>query len=132
MSYFKDVKKFQEEVLKVKHPKRAEFLTNEHMTQRINFIGEELNELVGAALEYDMTKIADALADIVYVTLGTAALMGLPFEDIWKAVQKANMSKLPGVTKRGMAIDAIKPNGWVGPELEIENAINNGGNNGML
>jgi hypothetical protein len=40
-------------------------------------------------------------------------------------VQKANMAKVPGVTKRGMPNDAMKPEGWVGPEAEIRKAIVN-------
>src|SRR5262252_8227320 len=42
----------------------------------------------------DVTGAADALADLVYVALGTAHMMGLPFNEIWEAVQKANMEKV--------------------------------------
>ena len=84
---------------------------------------EELNEFVGCASVGNMVGMADALADLIYVALGTAYLMGLPFDDIWAVVQKANMAKIPGITKRGMPNDAMKPEGWVGPEAEILMAI---------
>jgi predicted HAD superfamily Cof-like phosphohydrolase len=45
--------------------------------------------------------------------------MGIPVQDCWNLVQKANMAKVSGVTKRGNAIDAIKPDGWIGPEQGI-------------
>lgn len=49
--------------------------------------------------------------------------MGLPFAQIWEAVQAANMRKVAGPTKRGNKIDAMKPEGWVGPEAAIARAI---------
>jgi len=67
--------------------------------------------------------VADALADVIYVALGTAYRMGLPFDEIWGAVQAANMRKVRGLTKRGNKVDAMKPAGWVGPEAEIARAI---------
>ena len=39
--------------------------------------------------------------------------------DTCMGVHAANMAKRPGMTKRGIANDAIKPDGWVGPEMAI-------------
>jgi predicted HAD superfamily Cof-like phosphohydrolase len=91
--------------------------------ERFRFMQEELDEFIEEAYQGNIVGVADALADIVYVALGTAYIMNLPFEDIWKAVQNANMRKERGVTKRGNKFDAIKPAGWVGPEPEIARAI---------
>jgi predicted HAD superfamily Cof-like phosphohydrolase len=67
--------------------------------------------------------VADGLADIIYVAIGTLYIMGLPGPAIWEAVQKANMSKVRGITKRGNAFDAVKPEGWTAPEADIAKAI---------
>lgn len=91
--------------------------------QRYDFMQEELYEYEDAARLGDIVGIADALADLIYVALGTAYQMGLPFEAIWDAVHEANMQKVPGKTKRKIGNDAMKPLGWVGPEAKIFRAI---------
>lgn len=74
--------------------------------------------LVGAP---DLHKAADAIADIVYVALGTAHLMGLPFEAVWDAVQRANMAKERASSAadprstRAHSLDVVKPAGWSPP-----------------
>jgi len=121
-SMFDDVGVFHTQVLNqlLRYP---QLLSHEQMVARRLFMQEELNEFVECASVDDIVGMADALADLIYVALGTAYLMGLPFHIIWAAVQKANMTKVPGMTKRSMANDAIKPDGWVGPEAEIREAI---------
>jgi len=99
-------------------------VSEEYCLERARFIHEELTEFVEATNSGDIVGAADALADIVYVALGTAYKMGLPFDEIWQAVQSANMHKVRGMTKRGNKIDAVKPEGWVGPEAAIARAIN--------
>jgi len=88
-------------------------------SQRVAFMEEELDELQEAHRDHDLVKIADALADLVYVAVGTAHMMGIPFDEVFRVVHAANMQKLRGMTKRGMVYDAVKPEGWVGPEAEI-------------
>lgn len=80
---------------------------------------EELQEFTAAAMTGDMVEAADGLADLVYVTLGTAWMMGLPFEKIFDHVHNCNMKKRRGVGSRGNAIDAIKPDGWQPPNQGI-------------
>lgn len=64
----------------------------------------------------------DALADLVYVALGTAHMMGLPFDDAWAEVQRANMTKERANgesdprSKRGSSLDVVKPEGWKAPD----------------
>ena len=120
MSYFKDVQKFHKEVLLDPEWDEANLLG-----KRVDFMHEELNEFILAAGNNDVVGMADALADLVYVALGTADILDLPFDDIWVAVQGANMRKVPGPTKRGNKVDARKPEGWVGPEATIAMLIKN-------
>ena len=63
----------------------------------------------------DLALQADALVDLVYVALGTGVMMGLPWQQLWDDVHRANMGKVRGVGKRGHAVDLVKPEGWVGP-----------------
>ena len=68
----------------------------------------------------EMDEMADALIDLVYVAMGTAVMMGLPWQQLWDDVQRANMSKVRGTTHRGHTVDVSKPPGWVGPKtMEI-------------
>ncbi|UIS73819.1 nucleoside triphosphate pyrophosphohydrolase [Pseudoxanthomonas phage PW916] len=114
-------------------------LTKGKLRERIEFMQEELNEFVeGCGLvtmensdspgipvlsyeddgEQDLAKQADALVDLVYVALGTAVMLGLPWDWLWNDVQRANMAKVRGMTKRGHAVDVTKPPGWQGPQTQ--------------
>jgi predicted HAD superfamily Cof-like phosphohydrolase len=81
---------------------------------------EELSEFIQAD---NLVDKADALVDLIYVALGTAYGLGLPFNPIWEAVHEANMQKVSGQTKRGNKVDAMKPPGWTGPEIRIKAII---------
>jgi predicted HAD superfamily Cof-like phosphohydrolase len=108
-------------------------LTQRKLKERIEFLNEEFNEFCNASGVYyepgigfqvdtdenqDINEQADALIDLVYVAMGTAVMMGLPWQELWDDVQRANMSKVRGTTKRGHAVDVTKPEGWVGPKPE--------------
>jgi predicted HAD superfamily Cof-like phosphohydrolase len=121
----KDVADFHELILNSHAEVTPSMISLEYCIERAAFLHEELDEFCVASGEGDMVGVADALADIVYVALGTAYKMGLPFDEIWRAVQIANMQKQRGITKRGNAVDAVKPAGWQGPEAAIARAINN-------
>jgi predicted HAD superfamily Cof-like phosphohydrolase len=72
----------------------------------------------------DLAKAVDALCDSNYVNLGTAHMMGLPFDDAWAEVQRANMAKERATgaddarSVRGHALDVVKPAGWAPPNHE--------------
>jgi len=86
---------------------------------RFRFMHEELAEFHLAHSKGDMEGAADALIDLAYVIHGTAHMMGLPWPALWEEVQRANMSKVratsPDQSKRGSALDVIKPEGWEPP-----------------
>ena len=120
---FKDVATFHEMILQDFAASSPGLISEQYCEERVSFLLEEVEEFMTATRLGDIVKVADALADIVYVALGTAYKMGLPFDEIWNAVQAANMRKVRGMTARGNAVDAMKPAGWVGPEAEIARAI---------
>ncbi len=93
-------------------------LTYRKLRERIECLQEELGELEQAVLTKDFAKQADALVDLVVFALGTAVMMGLPWEELWNDVHRANMAKERGVGHRGHAADLVKPPGWVGPQTD--------------
>lgn len=122
-SPFKQVQEFHSKVLGAGTPSTPKLLSMEDTMGRLEFIQEEYHELLCACMDDDIVAVADALADLLYVTYGMAAMMGLPFEEIWEIVHAANMRKVSGVTKRGLAYDAVKPEGWVSPEAAIKELL---------
>jgi predicted HAD superfamily Cof-like phosphohydrolase len=91
---------------------------------RFRFMEEELTEFAEACTEDNLAKAADALVDLVYVALGTAHLMGVPFDQCWAEVQRANMTKVRAsgaddpLSKRKHSLDVVKPQGWTPPDIE--------------
>lgn len=63
---------------------------------RIKLLDEEYTELIEAINNRDRVQIAKELADIVYVAVGTAITMGIPFNEVFGALQLSNMSKFDG------------------------------------
>lgn len=87
----------------------------QRVQERIDFMQEELDEFKQSLRNKDLDGMADALIDLVYVAKGTAIELGLPWEELWMDVQRANMAKVRGKTKRGIEIDVTKPPGWIPP-----------------
>ena len=103
----------------IEHITNKKLLPVELMRYRMNFLQEELNEMALAYYDNDLHEVADAIVDLVYVALGTAYMMNLPFNELWTEVHKANMNKIrtpsKEYSKRGNAYDVIKPEGWQQP-----------------
>jgi predicted HAD superfamily Cof-like phosphohydrolase len=60
---------------------------------RLTLLDEEVGELREAMLRGDIEKIADGIADIVYVAVGTAVPYGVPFDAVFREVHRSNMTK---------------------------------------
>lgn len=90
-------------------------LTKRKLNERIECMQEELDEFRQACDLQDLSGQVDALIDLVYFALGTANMLGLPWQNLWNDVHEANMKKVAGITKRGHKVDCIKPDGWIGP-----------------
>jgi predicted HAD superfamily Cof-like phosphohydrolase len=92
---------------------------------RFNFMHEELYEFRNGWREGDLAQMADALVDLVYVAMGTAQFLGLPWQEIWDEVQRANMTKIRAAsseesgekTGRHHHFDVVKPDGFVPPDV---------------
>jgi predicted HAD superfamily Cof-like phosphohydrolase len=121
MDLFGDIKEFHEK-FDLKPLEKPGLLCSSLMRFRVQFIEEELDELRSAYFNDDLEEVFDALIDIVYVTLGTAYLMNLPFNEGWKEVQSCNMKKIKAKyaseSKRHSSHDVIKPDDWQSPNLK--------------
>lgn len=108
-------------------------LTKRKLAERANFILEELLEFANnCGLRFEdgafeprpgdqnLAEQADALIDIVYVAMGTAVMLGLPWKELWDDVQRANMAKIKRATKRkmGYGADIGKPDDWAPPNTD--------------
>lgn len=115
---------------------RPTHLTQRKLIERVECLREELGEFIeacgleevpgmtagsriiidrGLTADQDFAGQADALVDLTYFAVGTAVMMGLPWQQLWDDVQRANLAKERGTTQRGHRVDVMKPPGWVGP-----------------
>jgi predicted HAD superfamily Cof-like phosphohydrolase len=99
---------------------RPGHLTQRKLKERLECMMEELEEFAAACGNQDLAGQTDALIDLVYFAKGTACMLGIPWEELWKDVQRANMEKVRGIGHRGHQVDMVKPEGWQGPKtIEI-------------
>lgn len=65
---------------------------------RVLLIEEELAELRNAGETRDVVRVADALADLLYVVYGTAVTYGIDLAPVFREIHRSNLSKGgPGV-----------------------------------
>lgn len=79
---------------------------------RIHLIAEELGELALALAQKDAVKTADALADLIYVVVGTAVAYDIPLSEVFREVQQSNMTKKvrdPNDTRLRTKGDSYRP-----------------------
>lgn len=122
MSYFHDLCDFHNHFELLPRKVGPHRLDVDLFNLRRNHMIEELEEFRLAWAKEDLPGQADALVDLVYVALGTAVIMGLPFDHLWAEVHDANMRKErathAGQSKRRHSFDVIKPPGWTPPNIE--------------
>ena len=103
------------------------FPSKELLEFRMKFLREEVDEFGEAVRNDDIVKAFDALIDVVYVAIGTAVIMNLPFEKGWDIVHSANMTKIrarnASQSKRGTAFDVVKPSNWIAPDMMLHSLL---------
>lgn len=60
---------------------------------RFSLIQEELNEYLAARYAENLTDIADAIGDLLYVVLGAACQHGINIAPIFEEIHRSNMTK---------------------------------------
>lgn len=133
MNYFNDVGAFHDrfdlpvsiEIFSLVPPRARspQIPSTKEFDYRLAFIFEEVTELVKGFERNDLPAFADALVDLVWVVLGTAHYAGIPFDALWKEVQRANMEKRPWVEgdplkpRNTTGLEVVKPVGWRPPDI---------------
>lgn len=82
---------------------------------REKLIDEEYVELNNGMRRDNLPEIADAIADLIYVSVGTAIAYGIDLRPIWKAIHAANMQKANGPRRADGKVQ--KPPGWTHPDI---------------
>ena len=93
MSNFESVKLFMK-TFGQEVKEKAGFPSEKISSLRYDLINEELLELKQAIKKRDITEVADALTDILYVTYGAGHAFGINLDKCFEEVQSSNMSKL--------------------------------------
>ena len=98
MTNFEKVKEFMQ-TFNQKVRKKPEMPSVGLSALRIDLIEEELQELIDAVKAEDIVEIADALTDILYVTYGAGASVGIDLDACVTEVHRSNMTKLDPETQ---------------------------------
>jgi len=85
-------------------------------TLRHELITEEVDELLLALYNDDLVKIADGIADSIFVLLGTAVTYGIDIRPVWEEVHRTNMAKKTGPIREDGK--RLKPEGWTPPDIK--------------
>jgi phosphoribosyl-ATP pyrophosphohydrolase len=86
---------------------------------RLHLITEETAELAEALREMNEEETLDALADLLYVVLGTAVTFDLPIEAAFDEVHRSNMTKSPDYRKKRFTKDTdAKGDSYEPPNLQ--------------
>lgn len=83
-------------------------------------------ELVPALLKFEsapslenLVEVADGIADTIYVLCQLARVLGVPLDDVWRAVHSSNLRKVgpSGKVLRRADGKILKPEGWQPPNI---------------
>ena len=88
----------------------------ERANLRLQLHEEEMDEVKEAVLNGDIVEVADGIAYLIYVLLGTAVEFGIDMNPIWDEVQRTNMAKEGGGVRGDGKI--LKPEGWEPPRIK--------------
>jgi predicted HAD superfamily Cof-like phosphohydrolase len=98
-------------------------ITGDDLNMRLVLIYEEFCELREALVNGDMVNTADGIADLIWVLLGTADIMGLPMEQVFAEVARSNNTKVRASgdddprSLRGSKLDVVKGDDYSPPDI---------------
>lgn len=85
--------------------------------RRYDMLLEEVMEFMQAVRDNDLTEIADAIADIIYVALGAAVEAGIDIEPVLEEVIRSNDTKIDWANARPWK---VKPSGKIAKDENYE------------
>ena len=130
-SLYKQVQTFNRNILGIE-PRELGLQDSKEFLLSFQQMSEETFEFLQANQEEDLVGVVDALIDNLVFTLGVVYKLGINepmFNEMFTTVMAANMEKKIGKKNgRGSigAADAVKPLGWVPPEVRLNEIINVG------
>lgn len=84
----------------------------------IDLVQEEFDETLTAFFRGDTIEVADGIADLVWVLMGLASSLGIPFDQVWDEVKASNMSKVvDGKLIKREDGKVMKPEGYFRPDI---------------
>ena len=84
----------------------------------MRLVQEEFDETLDAFAKGDTIELADGLADMVWVIMGLASSVGIPFDQVWEEVKASNMSKVvDGKLLKREDGKVMKPEGYFRPDI---------------
>ncbi len=85
----------------------------------MDLIAEEYAELITAMSNKDIIESADAIAELIWVAIGLASTIGIPFDQVWNEVKRSNDSKTVNGTlmKNPETGKVMKPPTFSEPDL---------------
>lgn len=87
---------------------------------RQRLLREELKEIELAVRKGDIIEIADGLADLIYVAIGTALEYGIPIDRVFAEVHRSNMTKIDKATRKARRRrdgKILKPKTFESPDI---------------
>lgn len=86
----------------------------------MDLISEEYNETLQAFKDKDIVEVADGLVDMVWVIMGMASTLDIPFDEVWNEVKASNMSKfVDGKAIKDENGKIMKPEGYFRPNIKM-------------
>ena len=84
----------------------------------MSLITEEYEETLDAFNKKDLVEVVDGLVDMVWVIMGMASTLDIPFDDVWKEVKSSNMSKfVDGKAIKNADGKIMKPDTYFRPDI---------------
>lgn len=119
---------FNQQIMKIE-PRKLGLMDPAEMAFSAKALREEIIEMLDAYDDGDLVGLIDALTDLDFFLRGirykhgiTPELYNKIFAVVWGKNMKKELGK-PKPTRCELALDAIKPVGWVGPEDEIRRLL---------
>lgn len=100
-------------------PKEKTFDNTDPQTELyMKLVQEEFDETLDAFTKGDTIELADGIADTVWVLMGLASSVGIPFDTVWNEVKASNLSKVvDGKLLKREDGKVMKPESYFKPDL---------------
>jgi predicted HAD superfamily Cof-like phosphohydrolase len=122
---FEMVKEFREQV-ELPVANAPTLLSEADILHHTQHLIKKISEIIEANRTKDLQDIAELTVDLVYLTMGMAHNMGLPFNELFNAVHASNLMKEKGSdwvrTHIGCEWHINRPIGYMSPQ-GIENIL---------